>query len=184
MTETRSPVSHKVQVSHLPKKGVRLHVEATERQRAELAKNHGLLSVEAFSTELLVAPWRGDGVKVTGTLSADVTQQCVVTLEPVPARVETEVEGIFVPEGSKLARIPDGEHGEIVVHADSPDIPETFAGNAIDAGALAEEFFELALDPYPRKPGVAFDQPGGEDIERTSPFAGLSALKGGQDSGE
>ena len=184
MAETASPVSFKVQVSHLPKKGVRVHVEATERQRAALAANHGLLSVEAFAAEMLVAPWRGDGVKVTGTLSADIIQQCVVTLEPLPARVETPVEGVFVPEGSRLARVPEGEHGEIVVNADAPDMPETFAGNAIDAGALAEEFFELALDPYPRKQDVEFDQPGGDGGERVSPFAGLSVLKGGQESGE
>ena len=27
----------------------------------------------------------------------------------------------------------------------------------IDLGALAAEFLALGLDPYPRKPGVAFD---------------------------
>ena len=44
--------------------------------------------------------------------------------------------------------------GEIVLDADGPDGPETFAGDTIDVGALAEEFFALAIDPYPRKPGV------------------------------
>lgn len=184
MTEIPSAVSYQVQVSRLPKKGVRVRVEATDRQRAALAANHGLVSVEAFETELLVAPWRGDGVKITGTLIADVMQQCVVTLEPLPARIETAVEGVFVPEDSKLARVADGDRGEIVVHADSPDMPETFSGHSVDVGALAEEFFELALDPYPRKPGVAFDRPDNDAGERISPFAGLSALKDGQESGE
>ena len=54
--------------------------------------------------------------------------------------------------------------GEVLLDADGPDRPETFAGDSIDAGALAEEFFALAIDPYPRKPGAALP-PAGEEEE-------------------
>lgn len=184
MSEAATPVPYVVQVARLPKKGVTVRLEATDAQRKALAEAHGLLSVEAYGFDLLVAPWRGDGVKVSGTVTAEVTQQCVVTLEPLPARVEADVEGVFVPEGSRLARVPDGAQGEIMVHADAPDMPEAFAGQSIDAGALAEEFFELAIDPYPRKPGAELEQPATGDAAETSPFAALSALKRNEESGK
>ncbi|RWC12571.1 MAG: DUF177 domain-containing protein, partial [Mesorhizobium sp.] len=41
--------------------------------------------------------------------------------------------------------------------AEWPDSPETFSGNSIDVGALAEQFFGLAIDPYPRKQGVSME---------------------------
>ena len=44
--------------------------------------------------------------------------------------------------------------------AEGPDSPETFSGETIDVGALAEEFFGLAIDPYPRKEGVSLDAVG------------------------
>ncbi len=60
----------------------------------------------------------------------------------------------FCPRISKLGRLGFHSGGEIVLDAEGPDSPETFSGDTIDVGALAEEFFELAIDPYPRKSGV------------------------------
>lgn len=163
---------------------MRLSIEATGEQRAALAESHGLLSVERFSADLKATPWRGDGVKVSGMLHAEVTQQCVVTLEPLTAQVETAVEGVFVPEGSSGAVPGQGERGEIVIHTDAPDLPEIFTGHFVDIGALAEEHFELALDPYPRKPGAQFDEPAPGNDDRVSPFSGLSVLKTDEETGK
>ena len=48
----------------------------------------------------------------------------------------------------------------------------------IDLGALTAEFFALGLDPYPRKPGVEFVAPPGEDAS-DSPFAASGAAASG-----
>ena len=150
-----SPVSFKVNVMRLPKKGMPVVVEADARQRAALAEAHGLLSVERYRADLLVTPWRRNGVKVAGVVEANIVQQCVATLDPVTAVIAEPVEGLFLPEQSKLGRLGFETGGEILLDADGPDAPEVFSGDTIDAGALAEEFFGLALDPYPRKPGVS-----------------------------
>ena len=84
-------------------------------------------------------------------------QSCVVTLEPVPAHIDEEIAATFLPEESKLGREGFGQGGEILIDVDGPDSPETFSGDRIDVGALAEEYFGLAIDPYPRKKGVALD---------------------------
>src|SRR5690606_20759411 len=134
-------------------------VEADARQREALAAWHDLVSIESYRAELTVSPWKRHGVRVTGRVTADITQECVVTLDPVRATIDEAVEGIFLPADSRLARGGFEDGGEVLLDADGPDGPETFSGDTIDAGALAEEFFALAIDPYPRKPGAVL---GGE----------------------
>ncbi len=152
--EAKSPVSFIARVARLPKKGMPIVIDANEAQRQRLAAVHGLESVERFVAEMLVAPWKRNGVRVDGRVEADVTQACVVTLEPLAAHIDEPVSAIFLPEDSRLGREGFGEGGEIVLSVDGPDSPETFDGESIDVGALAEEFFGLAIDPYPRKPGA------------------------------
>jgi hypothetical protein len=152
--EEVSPVSFKAFVTRLPQKGMPVVIDADARQREALAAAHGLVSVERFHAELHVAPWKRNGVKVSGHVEADITQECVVTLDPLQSKIEEEVEGLFLPADSKLGREGFDTSGEIHVAAEGPDSPETFTGDMIDVGALAEQFFGLGIDPYPRKPGA------------------------------
>lgn len=153
--ETESPVSFLANVTRLPQKGMPVVIEADSRQRAALAEAHGLLSVESYRADLMVTSWKRNGIKVSGTVSAEITQACVVTLEPVKATIDEDVEGLFLPDDSKLGRHGFQEGGEILLDAEGPDGPDIFSGDTIDIGALAEEFFGLAIDPYPRKAGVS-----------------------------
>jgi hypothetical protein len=172
---SQGSIPHMVSVARLPQNGMPLKLTANENERLALAKAHDLISVQSFKAELLIKRWRKDGVKITGRVSADITQHCVVTLEPLDARIEHEIDAVFVQEGSKLARPPLSADGEIVIDYEGADIPETFSGDAIDVGALAEEFFGLAVDPYPRKPGAALSAAPEEepDAPKPSPFAKL-----------
>ncbi|WP_027143590.1 DUF177 domain-containing protein [Mesorhizobium sp. WSM3626] len=151
----QSPVSFFANVARLPQKGLPVVIEADPAQRAALAEAHGLLSVEAYRAELLVTLWKRNGVKVSGRVEADITQACIVTLDPVQAHIDEPVEALLLPEDSKLGRQGFESAGEILLDADGPDSPETFSGDTIDVGALAEQFFGLAIDPYPRKPGAS-----------------------------
>ena len=81
-----SPVSFKAFVTRLPQKGMPVAIDADEKQRKALAAEHGLLSVERFHAELLVAPWKRNGVKVSGHVEADITQECVARLNRTDAR--------------------------------------------------------------------------------------------------
>lgn len=164
--EIRSPVSFKAHVARLPQKGLPVVQQADEKQRQALAADHGLLSVENYRAELLVTPWKRHGVKVSGRVEADITQACIVTLEPVAAHIDEAVDGLFLPEDSKLGRLGFEGGGEIQLDAEGPDGPETFSGDTVDVGALAEQFFGLAIDPYPRKQGVSLELDGeGEQPE-------------------
>ena len=99
------------------------------------------------------------GVRVTGEVHAEVTQLCVVSLEPFAATVDEPVDVRFAPaEAAETARRAGDDDAEMV-EVGGEDPPDPIVDGKIDLGALAAEFFALGLDPYPRKPGVAFDPP-------------------------
>ncbi|WP_265515475.1 YceD family protein [Nitratireductor luteus] len=179
-TDAKSPVSLPFRTSRLPRKGTDLTITADPDQRAGLAKAHGLLSVERFEAEIAIRPWKADGVRVKGTVSADIVQECIVTLDPLPARIAEDFEALFIPEGSRLAR-QEWRDGEIVIEAEGADMPEPFSGDTIDLGAVAEEFFVLGIDPYPRKKGseLASKVESHADEKPAGPlYEGLKKLRG------
>ena len=176
----KSPISQMVPVARLPASGMPVAINATDKELKFLAKAHDLVAVHSFAASLLIKKWRKDGVKITGTVAARIVQNCVVTLEPVESGLAAEVDALFVPEGSKLAHVAVSQNHEMLLDFDGPDAPETFTGGVIDAGAVAEEFFALAIDPYPRKPGAELTFEGDPDetpAERPSPFANLVKLR-------
>lgn len=174
------PISRRIRVSTIPRAGLRLEIVADDGQRAALAKAHGLLAVDAFEATLLAETWQHDGVRLTGRVKARITQQCVVTLEPVEADIDEPVDLVLVPEiADDRIRATIGH--EIVIDVDDPDDPDTFSGDGIDAGAIAEEFFALAIDPYPRGDGAEIEPStdAAADDGNPSPFAELARLKRG-----
>ncbi|HWD13667.1 DUF177 domain-containing protein [Pseudochrobactrum sp. sp1633] len=180
----RAGLEFPVSVAHVPSKGITVKIEANEKERAQLAANHELLSVASFTAEFLITHWKKDGIKLRGHIDAQIVQACIATLEPIDAVISEDVDTVFVPENSRLARIRLDESGEMLIDAEGPDMPETFEGDSIDIGAVAEEFFELALDPYPRKAEAEYieiiddeDEEAAGDMKPDSPFAGLAKLR-------
>lgn len=167
-----SPVSYPVNVARLARSGLPVWLDADEEQRVALASAHDLLRVERFRFDLTLAPWKGDGVRVTGRVAAAISQACIITLEPVEDEIDEEIDTVLVPEGSRLATPKWVGEGEMLLDAEGPDAPETFSGDSLDVGALAEEFFALAINPYPRKFGAKLEQgPGvGEGAREHGPL--------------
>lgn len=159
MSEKISLISYPIHVARLPQRGMTVSMEAELDQRVALAAAHDLLEVSQLRAEVVVTGWKKGGVKVSGRVRANVVQACVLSLEPVESTIDEEVSAIFVPEGSHLSVPKASADGEILLDAEGDDAPETFSGDTIDVGALVEEFFELGIDPYPRKPGVSLDAP-------------------------
>ncbi len=158
----------------------RVEIQASGEECAALAEAYGLAAVASLSGTLFLAK-RGPVVRVTGTLVAQVTQTCVVTLEPFEAKIDDKIERDYAPEAyvlaawEELSRLEAAGSQEPI--ADPPD--PFLEGGKIDLGALLAESLALALDPYPKKPGVEFASPedpaAGAD---ESPFAVLARLKG------
>lgn len=150
-------------------------LEARPAECEALARRLGILGVAAVRAELDLRPAAGGAVVARGHLSARVTQECVVTLEPIEQAVEEAVALRLLPPGQEPADGPE-------------DMDEIAAGpgGVVDLGEVMAEQLALALDPYPRAPDATLPAEVTESGEGeseagpaapASPFAALAALR-------
>jgi uncharacterized metal-binding protein YceD (DUF177 family) len=148
-------------------------MSASAEERTLIARELDILSCEALTARFEIKPGPGRSFfSVSGVAEADVTQACVVTLDPVAAHVSEEFAAEYRPMGTPEAKPVDvGDEAREV---------ESLEHGLIDVGRLVFEHIAMALDPYPRKPGAEFawKDPKAADAEAEShPFAALERLK-------
>lgn len=179
MTDTL-PLSHVYNLGRLGNAGDAVMFAADPDQRLAIAQWSGVLSVENFTVAVdikkLGAARFGLGYRVT----ADIAQACVVTLEPVPAHLETRFERELNFVGQVRRKLSEDESGaDLVLDSAEEEGPEDIESLHYDLAGPALEEYVLALEPYPRAPGVEF-QPPSDGLEAPeSPFAVLKGLKPG-----
>lgn len=155
---------------------VRRDLEADEAARGRIAKALGLDALDSLAAAMKVTPWL-DGVRVDGHWRARVRQTCGVTLEPFDSDLEGEIHLRALPEGSAALGGADERGRELDLDPEGEDPPDVLPDDKIDLGAYVVEDLSLAIDPFPRKPGVEFEAP--QQKAEPSPFAVLAKLKGG-----
>ncbi len=113
--------------------------------------------------------------QLNGKLGATVVQSCVVTLEPVTTRIDTDVTRQFIAD----YEAPSEEEYELTDDENIEPLP-----TEIDVFEILKESLALALPPYPRKENAelttsAYTEPGKKAMtdEDVKPFAGLAALR-------
>ena len=150
--------SHLVDIENLEAGPKTFRFDASEEQRANLARRTGLISLESAAASVTLQRVGGGVIHAIGTVEAEVTQSCVVTLAPVPAHIEEEFEGWFGDKTSavsfvkaKTEREAKKGHVEAEILEESID-PEPIVGGKVDIGELATQYLSLAIDPYPRAP--------------------------------
>jgi hypothetical protein len=156
--------SRPLQVDRVPALGCHERLAADEKECAALAKRFDLPRIHSLGGLLKVVPWRGGGLKVTGTLNARVDQVSVISLETFTSDLEFAIERYFL---SPRAGQPTAEEDVDVIE-----------NGSVDLGEILAESMALELDPHPRREGEVFN-----DIEehpesaKVSPFTSLSKLK-------
>lgn len=144
-------------------------IKADAEECAAIAARLGILSVESLTAELqLFRDLTGD-VNMVGHLVADITQACVVTLDPVAQHVDTQIYQRF------SGRNADDE-------GDDEDPVEPIVEDEIEVGDVIVQNLALALDPYPRAPKAEFEEVDDEAGKPTGPFAALAALRDDMES--
>jgi hypothetical protein len=134
--------SRPLPVDRIPRKGSHEHIKAEPAECAALAKRFNLPMLYTLSARLLAAPWRGGGLKVTGTVDADLEQASVISLEQFRQHLNFTLERFFLPPKEAVdAAVDDADPIE---------------NGIVDLGELVAEALGLELDPYPRKPGENF----------------------------
>ena len=148
---------------------------------AALATTLDLDGLRKLSFEGKITPSGQSDWQLTGRLGATVVQACVVTLEPVTTRIDTDVIRHFVA-GYEDPDEPESEMPE-------DDTIEAL-GAWIDPGLVMEEALALAVPDYPRKDDaelgqMVYAEPGTQAMtdEDAKPFAGLADLKSKLENG-
>lgn len=161
-----------VKLGEIGRDGLVLDLAPDEAERQTIARQLALKSLSAFTARVTLKPWL-DGIEMKGRFRGVVEQICGVSLDPFEAPVQGEIEVRVVPAGSPLAAPVDG--GEVDLDLDAPDPPDVLETDTLDVAAYVVEHLALEIDPFPRKPGAAFDfVPPAED---ESPFAILKKLQ-------
>lgn len=170
----RAPVT----VAHIPDTGLHRELEASAAERQALADLAGVRDIPLAQATFDVVPKSGGRIQVTGHVRARVGQTCVVTLEPIESEIDEEVDLIFAPE-AEVRRLADliEEGQDDQEPAEVADPPEAIVNGIIDLGRIATDALFLAIDPYPRKPGVVFEAEVTALDPEDHPFAALKALQ-------
>lgn len=141
--------SRRADVSRMGRLEHRMEIKANAEERAALAKRFDLVELAELSAQLVLKK-RGDGspgagaVEMTGRWHARLAQRCVVTLEPVWAELGDDVRLFFGESPAAVAADPLDDEGW----------PEPIENGVIDAGEAVAQLLGVALDPYPRAPGL------------------------------
>jgi uncharacterized metal-binding protein YceD (DUF177 family) len=139
---------------------------ATPAERAALVRRFDLLALDRLDAQVRLTRLAGGLLRLAATLSADLVQACVVTLEPVRARID---------ERFTLLYRAGADAGETaVVLSGATELVEPLPDIVLDIGEAVAQQLSLVLDPYPRAPGAAAE-PVGEAL--ASPFAALAKWK-------
>ena len=170
MNEIVPEFSRTIQVSRLSPKGVDQDFHAKPAERVALAKRFDLIELSALEAQLILKPDEKESIVITGTVSADIVQRCVVTLEPISTHIDTEIDTIFFPEHVR-------DEGEDLSFADDMDSEvDFFAGDKIDIGELVAQQLGIAINPYPRKKGAMLPKTEfGSAPVRQNPLSALAA---------
>lgn len=159
-----------------PRKPTRFSYAPDADARDTIAKDLGLLGLRKLEFIGQIAPDGRDAMQLTGNLTAECDQACIVTLAPVRARISEEVRRRYVAGLEQ----PEGDEMEMPEDETVDPMPEV-----IDIAEIATEALMLALPLYPRAPGAELGQVvhAGTGIAPLSdsdlkPFAGLAALAG------
>jgi uncharacterized metal-binding protein YceD (DUF177 family) len=175
-TSTTAELAWDRTVHDIPDSGLSAQHAATPNELEKIAQALDLIACRSLTTEYAIAPTVGGHYRLSGRLRAEVSQACVVTLEPIDSTIEEAFEAVFWPQ----EHMPAPESGELVVD-DEPEREPIVAGQ-IAVGRVVFESLAAAIDPFPRKPDAVLDwqspttanAPGGKP---ENPFAVLANLK-------
>jgi len=173
-----------IDIQSIERHGLSFSVEANPEERNALARRFRVISIELLKAGgSLVEGANHSRVNLHARFEAEVTQQCVVSLEEVVQRIDVdfsrEYDREVVDEWEQLA---DGGE-EILLSLENDEFPEPVKGGAIDVGEAVAEQLALELDPFPRTVEAMTDEltrpylRTDPDDEAMKPLAALAAVK-------
>ena len=173
------PLSHSYNLARLGNAGDQVHFAADAGSRAAIARWSGVVSVEKLEARVEIRKISPTRFGLAFHLVADVTQSCVVSLEPVASHMERNFERELHFAGAAVRHKATESAPELVLDSDPEEGPEEITSLHYDLAVPVLEEYALSLEPYPRRPGVEFAVKTDPEEAPESPFAVLKGLKTG-----
>ena len=166
------PLSRLYNLGRLGQTGDAVLLDSSEEERAALAKVSGVLEVPKFAAHIVLKKLSPTHFWVHCDLTAEIIQACVVTLEPLAARITGDFtrDLHFTPNLRRAAGAK-----EIIIAPGDEELPEEIDSLHYDlAVPLMEEFLLAIRIPTPKagrlRIGVQVSARGSaEDYRRESP---------------
>jgi len=149
MTAPKPEFSRPVEAPRTRGREASHRIDAKPSERQALARRFGLLTLDRLEAEVRLTLGAGGVVRLEASFAADIVQECVVTLEPVPGAIAEEFTLLFAAPQDKRTLVLDSDEESV----------EPLADGRIDIGEAVAQQLSLALDPYPRVPGASLDPP-------------------------
>lgn len=175
MSDQPPPIERLYDLNRLSEAGYEAVIELAPDELAKLAQWAEVVEVKKFEGRVSLTRLSGTRFNYSAELRAEIVQSCTVTLEPVSAKISIDFTRALhlVPHVKKILDFS----GELSPAAGDDDVPEEIDNTRYDLAAPLLEEFSLAIDPYPRAPGVAFEPPADPEDRPENPFAVLGKLK-------
>jgi uncharacterized metal-binding protein YceD (DUF177 family) len=164
MTSPPAEFSRRVPLAHIGPDGYRQTIAATAEECIALARRFKLLGLDRLIASVGLHRQSGGAIALDATFEAEFTQECVVSLEPVPGAVSQTFSLIYGPPGEAEAEIELSV--EEIAFEPLPD-------DAIDIGEAVAQELSLVLPQFPRDPAAVLDPAATPDVAET-PFAALA----------
>ena len=163
-----SEFARPIDVDRLPPEGTLQEIAASAVERAALARRFDLVSLDRLEAAVRLEPLAGGLLRLSATLSAEIVQACVATLEPVASRIEESFTLLY-------GQAQDSS-GEITLSGEA-ELVEPLGDRTVDIGEAVAQQLSLAIDPFPRAAGSEAARPEAPAAKADSPFAALAKWK-------
>jgi uncharacterized metal-binding protein YceD (DUF177 family) len=184
MTDPDIPFSASFDLGTVRDRVVEVNLVPSQAERVGIAHWLGIESVDSLKAMIQLSRAGADEYAYRGHFEADVVQACVITLAPVPSHLSGEIHRTYrvlprlSPRRRKAATEPPPAVPAVIdLSAADEDSPELLDRPVTDLAAPFLEELSLALDPYPKAPGAAFEVPDEPLAPAENPFAVLEKLK-------
>lgn len=160
-------------VRDVPSEGLAVERTATTEEAAKLADALDIISVDKLQVKYRLVPQSGGRLALMGTIDAQVTQECIVTLDPVASAISLPLNVVFTQRAASDDTATNGSLEDL----ESPD-EEPIENGIVDLGRIVLEELLSGLDPYPRRPDASFDWTDQtSETAADKPFAALARLR-------
>jgi len=162
-------------VEEVPESGLSAERTAEPGERVAVARALDLIALTLLCAQYSITPNGRGRYRLKGSLTAEIEQACVITLESVASTITERFDVSFLP----TADMPARESG--VLTMDEEFDPEPIREGRIAVGRVVFETLAAAIDPFPRQPGATLERHSTAPQESAggmaSPFSVLANLR-------